>query len=264
MTFRDDHEATRARADALEQELAEARSELATHRASAAKLPASRTPGGATAAIALLAGALAAFAAALYAGFVIGGREAEVLGIVLGGIGAVIVCLAASVALVSRFLVVVAPNQLAVLSGRSHRAADGSTVGFRILRGGRALRLPLLERLDFMDLSSVPIEVELSSCHARGGAIAIRIRAGAKIIATEPHVGHAIERFLGQDRGQIVRVVEQTLEGAVRRLIAQRTVEQVRDDRAEVTAALTVVLEPELQKLGVVVEALTIMTVDGA
>ena len=39
--------------------------------------------------------------------------------------------------IISRFLVICTPNEVLVISGRSHRLPDGSTVGYKVLHGGR-------------------------------------------------------------------------------------------------------------------------------
>jgi flotillin len=44
--------------------------------------------------------------------------------------------------IVSRFLYICRPNQLLVISGRRRRTEDGSLVGYRVVTGGWALRLP--------------------------------------------------------------------------------------------------------------------------
>ena len=50
-----------------------------------------------------------------------------------------------AMALFSRNYLKVAPNAVAVLSGRRRKLADGSVVGYRRVRGGAALRIPRLE-----------------------------------------------------------------------------------------------------------------------
>lgn len=50
--------------------------------------------------------------------------------------------------LLSRNYIKVPPNQAAVISGRSRRLADGTTVGYRLVRGGATLILPFLEKVD--------------------------------------------------------------------------------------------------------------------
>src|SRR5262249_38977612 len=64
---------------------------------------------------------------------------------------------------VKNLLFVSAPNEALISSG-ARRVAElgegqGKEVGFRVIRGGRGIRVPLLERVDRLDLSNLPIEV---------------------------------------------------------------------------------------------------------
>ena len=54
------------------------------------------------------------------------------------------------------------PNEILLVSGRSHKGHDGLVVGYRVVFGGRGMRVPLLETVQRMDVSliSVPISVE--------------------------------------------------------------------------------------------------------
>ncbi|MYA44657.1 MAG: flotillin, partial [Gemmatimonadetes bacterium] len=66
------------------------------------------------------------------------------------------------VILIVRSLIVICPpNRVAVISGRKRTLSDGRTVGYRILKGGRTLRIPLIERVAWMDLNTIPLEVSV-------------------------------------------------------------------------------------------------------
>jgi flotillin len=98
-------------------------------------------------------------------------------------------------------LLIAAPNELLVLSGRRHRLADGRIVGYRIVRGGRALRLPFLERADWLELTNQVILIEIPDCHAKDGShVAIEAVAHVKIAGELPIAANAVERFLGRSR----------------------------------------------------------------
>jgi flotillin len=55
--------------------------------------------------------------------------------------------------LVSRNYIKVPPNEAAAFSGRKRKLPDGRTVGYRLVRGGAALRIPLLEKVDYLSLN---------------------------------------------------------------------------------------------------------------
>lgn len=55
---------------------------------------------------------------------------------------------------VKSFIVICPPNQIAVITGRTREMADGKVLGYRVLRGGRTFRWPIIERVQFMDLNT--------------------------------------------------------------------------------------------------------------
>src|SRR5207248_7998004 len=83
-------------------------------------------------------------------------------------ITALIVILALS-AMVKRLLYVSAPNEALVFSGGRYESSDGRSIGYRIIRGGRALRVPLLEKVDSLDLSNIAIDIEVKGAYSKGG-----------------------------------------------------------------------------------------------
>jgi len=60
--------------------------------------------------------------------------------------------------IVSRLLYICSPNEVLIFSG-GQRASAGKRVGYRVIKGGRAIRVPMLEAVDRMDLTNMPIEV---------------------------------------------------------------------------------------------------------
>ena len=58
------------------------------------------------------------------------------------------------------FLCVCKPNEIVVLAGRKHRNSSGKEVGYRVLIGGRALRIPILETVQRMNVTIIPIRIE--------------------------------------------------------------------------------------------------------
>jgi flotillin len=89
----------------------------------------------------------------------------------------------------------------------------GRKVGYRIIKGGRALRIPLLETVDSMDLTNMPIEVAVQGAYSKGG-IPVNVHgiANVKIAGEQPVLDNAIERFLGVDRARIMAIAKDTLE----------------------------------------------------
>src|SRR5450432_2372573 len=83
--------------------------------------------------------------------------------------GGVIIGLIVLVMILTKFLNICPPSQILVFSGRKHRLPDGSTVGFKVLHGGRGFRWPLLEQVSMMDVRLYGVEVSVQNAFSRGG-----------------------------------------------------------------------------------------------
>jgi flotillin len=120
------------------------------------------------------------------------------------------------------FLCVCKPNEVVILSGRKHKTSSGQEVGYRVLTGGRGIRIPILETVKRIDVTTMPVTVKVTNAYAKGGTpLDIQAIANVKISSDPQVVGNAIERFLDQDRQEIIRVARETL-GWVYSLIFSR------------------------------------------
>ena len=63
------------------------------------------------------------------------------------------------------------PSEVLIFSGRTRRLADGRSVGYRVVRGGRAMRIPLIETIDRMQLTNMAIELSVTNAFSRGGRV---------------------------------------------------------------------------------------------
>jgi flotillin len=158
-------------------------------------------------------------------------------------------------------LLVSSPNEVLILSGGTHRVGE-KIVGYRAIRGGRAVRIPLLESVDRMDLSNIPIEILVKGAYSKGG-IPLNIQgiAHVKLPGEEPRLSNAVERFLGRSRSEILGVARETLEGNVRGVLAQLTPEQVNQDKAAFADKLLDEAEHDLHRMGLVLDTLKIQNV---
>jgi flotillin len=158
-------------------------------------------------------------------------------------------------------LLVSSPNEVLILSGGTHRVGE-KVVGYRAIRGGRAVRIPLLESVDRMDLSNIPIEILVKGAYSKGG-IPLNIQgiAHVKLPGEEPRLSNAVERFLGRSRNEILGVARETLEGNVRGVLAQLTPEQVNQDKAAFADKLLDEAEHDLHRMGLVLDTLKIQNV---
>ena len=164
--------------------------------------------------------------------------------------------------IIKQFLYICRPNEVLIFSGRKRTLADGSTVGFRPIFGGRAWRIPLLERVDRIDMTIIPIEIKVTQAYSKGGIpLAVRAIANVKISSNPRHILNAIERFLGQQRAEIRQVAQETLEGTLRGVLAQLTPEQVNEDRLRFAESLAEDVEDDFEKLGLHLDTLKVQHV---
>jgi len=158
-------------------------------------------------------------------------------------------------------LLVSSPNEVLILSGGIHSLGDRQ-VGYRSIRGGRAVRIPLFERIDRMDLSNIPVEILVKGAYSKGG-IPLNIQgvAHVKLPGEEPRLSNAVERFLGRSRHEIAEVARETLEGNVRGVLAQLTPEQVNQDKMAFANKLLEEAEHDMLRMGLVLDTLKIQNV---
>ncbi|PRQ07437.1 flotillin family protein [Enhygromyxa salina] len=154
------------------------------------------------------------------------------------------------------------PSEVLVFSGRRRVAGNGRVAGYRIIRGGGALRIPLLEIVDRMDLTNMIIEVRVQNAYSKGGIpLSVQGVANIKVPGEEPLLNNCLERFLGQSREEIMKIARETLEGNLRGVLAGLTPEQVNKDKEEFAAKLAEEAEQDLSHLGLVVDTLKIQNV---
>jgi flotillin len=163
---------------------------------------------------------------------------------------------------VKRLLYICSPNEVLIFSGGQHAAVGGARRGYRIIKGGRAIRVPLFETVDRMDLTNMPIEVSVKSAYSKGG-IPLNVHgiANIKIAGEQPVLDNAIERFLGVPRERIMAVAKETLEGNLRGVLATLTPEEVNEDKIKFAQSLLDEAEDDLRRLGVELDTLKVQDV---
>lgn len=174
------------------------------------------------------------------------------------GLFAIIVIMVA----ISRLLLICHPNEVIILSGRKRRLADGNVVGYRIIRGGRAMRVPLIEKAARMSLETIPLDLSVFNAYSKGGIpLKVEAIANIKIDSSEPTFGNAVERFLGKRREEIHEIAKDTLEGNLRGVLATLTPEEVNEDRLKFASSLIEEADSDLKALGLQLDTLKIQNV---
>ena len=257
MAFRDKDLALRSRVDDLEQEVEALRrenDELKTDTAlqtTAAPRQGWAIP-GATAGL-IVASIIAALAIVASAG--------SELAVVFVPLASLLITAAALFFVVSQLLYVASPNEVLVISGRQTRSVDGSLRGYRTVRGGRALKLPLLEQVERMDLSNITLEITLRGAYSKSGEVNVNALAVVRIANADPLLSNAIERFLGQSHQQVADVAEQTLEGVLRGVVSQLTLDELSEDALNVANVVIEEAHGDFSTLGLELDVFKIADV---
>ena len=164
--------------------------------------------------------------------------------------------------IVKSLIVICPPNRVAVISGRKRTLSDGRTVGYRILKGGRTLRIPLIERVAWMDLNTIPLEVSVTNAYSKG-AIPLNVMgiANVKVSSGEGLLENAAERFLHVDHMHIGKIAKETLEANLRGVLATMSPEEVNEDRLKFSHQLIDEADDDIKTLGLELDVLKIQNV---
>ena len=186
---------------------------------------------------------------------------AVALAILLGLLGVF-----AAMALFARNYIKVPPSTVAIFYGRKHTIVDEkgnrSTVGFRVVRGGAALRVPVLEQVAYLSLNVISIPLRIQRAYTKEGvAVTVEAVANVKIAGDDVSLRGASERFLGMTSEQIKGVIFQTLEGHLRAILGTLTVEEINADRQAFAQKMTDEAAVDLKKMGVNIDILTIQQI---
>jgi len=172
----------------------------------------------------------------------------------------------AAMALFARNYIKVPPSEVAIFYGRKHTILDSrgqkSVVGFRIVRGGAALLIPVLEKVAYLSLNVISIPLKIQRAYTKEGApVTVEAVANVKIASEDMALRAAAERFLGMTGEQIKGVIFQTLEGHLRAILGTLTVEEINADRQAFAQKMTDEAAVDLRKMGVNIDVLTIQQI---
>ena len=154
------------------------------------------------------------------------------------------------------------PSEVLIFAGLRRRTGSGQTVGYRTVRGGSALRIPVLEEVMRLDLSNMIIDLRVENAYSKGG-IPLNVSgvANIKISGNEPGIHNAIERLIGKSQDEIRHIAKETLEGNLRGVMSSLTPEQLNEDKVTFARTLLEEAEDDLQRLGLVLDTLQIQNI---
>jgi len=168
----------------------------------------------------------------------------------------------AVVATIKSLIVIVPSNKLALIMGRP-TMMESRKLGFRVIRGGRTLRIPFVEEVRWLSLNTIQIMIDVRDAPSRG-YIPLNVKAVANVkIASAPEqvLYAAAERLLDVNVRDIVQLAEETLTANLRGVLSTMTPEEVNEDREKFALEITHEAEKDLQKIGFVVDTLKIQNI---
>jgi len=179
-----------------------------------------------------------------------------ILSISIGIVLVVVLFLFISV-FVSRY-VKVGPDEALIVSGRKKRLPNGEVVGFRIVKGGATFVIPVLEVAKTISLRIMPLDVNSSAYTSQGVQVSVDGVAQVKIDSSEEAIATAAEQFLSLKEDEIRRIATQTLEGHLRSIVGNLTVEEINQNRDAFAQKVQELAASDLANMGLKIISFTI------
>ena len=137
----------------------------------------------------------------------------------------------------------------------------------KIITGGGGLVIPILQRVDYISLGNIQIDVSTDeSMSSQGVPIAVVGTAVIKVKNETNSIFNAIEQFTGRNEMQIEQSIRNTatnvLEGKLREIVSTMTVEDIYRDRETFSSKVQEVVGTELGEMGLEVKVFTIKDIN--
>ncbi len=142
-------------------------------------------------------------------------------------------------------------DKVLVIYGKTTMSSSVSHPSAKCIHGGAAFVWPIIQSYQFLDLTPLSIEVNLTKALSRQN---IRVDVPSRFtvgISTEPEVmPNAAERLLGLDLATIQELAKDIIFGQLRLVIATMDIEEINTDRDKFLANVSKCVEAELKKIG--------------
>ncbi|CAN5620604.1 flotillin family protein [soil metagenome] len=168
-------------------------------------------------------------------------------------------------ALASRYKTV-APDRAMIITGSAlggkHLLVDESGRRVKIVRGGGAFLLPIVQQREFMSLLSHKLDVNTPEVYtAQGVPVSTDAVAVIKVGSSIEDVATAAEQFLGKLDEALSNEAREVLEGHLRAILGTMTVEEVYRNRDKFAQEVQEVAARDLRKMGLQIVSFTIKDV---
>src|SRR5712671_1071786 len=157
----------------------------------------------------------------------------------------------------------VGPNQVLVVSGRTHHITDADGTlqyrGFRVVKGGGTFVIPVIEKVDVLSLELLTIDVNTPEVYTSKG-VPVRVDGVAqiKVKGDDISISTASEQFLSKGVDDIKNIAMQTLEGHLRAILGTMTVEDIYQNRDAFASKVQEVAAGDMANMGLGIVSFTI------
>lgn len=185
------------------------------------------------------------------------------------GVVGIIAVLAMLIALVASRYRVARPNEAFIITGRGGKRmidpATGQTTldlsGQKVVRGGGAFIIPLVQQLSVLNLSSHRIEVGVTGAYnSKGIKLNVHGVAIVKVGSTDEAIRAAAQRFSAQQEA-VEEFTREVLTGSLRSIIGAMDVDKIISDRAEFAHRVAETSEADLSNQGLVIDTFQIQDI---
>ncbi|MEW2433627.1 flotillin family protein [Streptomyces caniferus] len=150
-----------------------------------------------------------------------------------------------------------APNEALLISGSKRRTGDAQ---FRIVTGHGCWVMPVKQKASVLALSLREAEISEDCVTQQGIRIGVRAVAVFKVGDDQTSIANAARRFL-DEQATMEELVGRIFAGHLRSIVGGLTVEQIIRERDRVAQEVKDGSHSEMEKLGIVVDALQIQEI---
>jgi flotillin len=162
----------------------------------------------------------------------------------------------------------VGPNEVLIISGWGGEIAEDPTtgerrkLGYRIVRGGGRMVLPVLQRADVMSLELMTLDVESSEFYTKQGVpIEVDGVAQIKVRGEDVSIRTAAEQFLSKRIEDVRFIAHQTVSGHLRAILSTMSVEEIYAEHERFAQNVQDVAARDLAHMGMEVISFTIRAI---
>jgi flotillin len=173
-------------------------------------------------------------------------------GMVVGVVAAVAILAVLLIWIITKRYKKVGPNQAMIISGWGRG-------GFRVVVGGGAFVLPVIEKVDLLSMELMTLDVTTPEVYTvKGVPVIVDGVSQVKVRSDEAAVRTAAQQFLSKGRDEIMSIAQLTLEGHLRAILGTMTVEEIYQNRDAFAQRVQEVAATDMAHMGLEIVSFTI------